>query len=215
MVDKMKTFKTAQELKKAFLSWAAVDILLEEEYAYRIYEWIPKWTDELSFGKIDNGSGDELVAVFGPEDCIVKGFDHESALSPYAQEEYKIYAGIYDQTPKNLLERLTDPAIEYEHVTFCFWQEAREEWKKGATVIPEGADDGEEFLTGYFHTTVMEHSAWIEDYYEIEINQKLQTLIQHVFAQKVIDRGFLFEHGFNERAEKIMEELKEVAYPVA
>ncbi|WP_321385066.1 hypothetical protein [uncultured Enterococcus sp.] len=214
MTSKLALFKTTQELQQAFLSWAAIDILLEEDYAYRVYDWIPTWTEALSFGKIDNGSGDELIAVFGKEDCIIKGFDHESALSPYAQEEYKIYDGIYDQVPKELLERLYDSAIEHEHVTFCFWLEAGSQWKKGATIIPEGADDGEEFLTGYFHTTVQEHCDWIEGYYERANNQQLQELVQHIFDKKVIDRIFLANNGFEERTEKIIKDLKSIAYPI-
>lgn len=211
MTDKLKHFKTAQELRQAFLSWAAIDILLEEEYAYRVYEWIPKWTDELSFGKIDNGSGDELIAVFGNKDCIIKGFDHESALSPYAQEEYKVYEGIYDQAPKALLERLYDPAIEHEHVTFCFWQEAGTEWKKGATVIPEGVDDGEGFLTGYFHKTIKEHSEWIEDYYEVEVDQ---GLLQRFFDRERFTKALLIESGFEEQSQRIIEELEKIGYPI-
>lgn len=211
MTNKLLLFKTTQELQQAFLSWAAIDILLEE-YAYRVYGFIPNWTEELSFGKIDNGSGDELIAVFGKEDCIIKGFDHESALSPHAQEEYKIYDGIYDEAPKELLERLFDPAIEHEHVTFCFWQEAGNVWQKGATIIPEGEDDGEGFLTSYLHATVKAHSDWIEGYYEVEVEQ---TMLQHIFDRKVIDREFLERYGFEERAEKIIEELKGVAYPIS
>ncbi|WP_156123804.1 hypothetical protein [Paenibacillus sp. FSL R7-0273] len=45
--------------------------------------------------KIDNGAGDHLIILFSGEGCIIKGFDHESGLSPYAQDEYKVWQGIY------------------------------------------------------------------------------------------------------------------------
>ncbi|MEI2395654.1 hypothetical protein [Paenibacillus phytohabitans] len=33
--------------------------------------------------KIDNGAGDHLIILFSPDGSIIKGFDHESELSPY------------------------------------------------------------------------------------------------------------------------------------
>ncbi|WP_086350603.1 hypothetical protein [Candidatus Enterococcus clewellii] len=214
MLDKLRNFKTANELRQAFLSWAAIDILLEEEYAYRVYDWIPVWTQGQAYGKIDNGAGDELIALFGENDCIIKGFDHESALSPHAQEEFKIYDGLYEQAPKELLERLFDPAIEHEHVTFCIWQTTGDDWHKEETAIPEGEDDGEEFLMGYFHSTVEAHSDWIKDYYEIELDQSLVLLFRHFFYRKPITQTLLIQHGFGEQKERIFEELEKIGYPV-
>ncbi|WP_123042562.1 hypothetical protein [Cohnella candidum] len=36
----------------------------------------------------------------------MKGFDHESPLSPYAQDEHRVWPGIYDNVPSELLSLL-------------------------------------------------------------------------------------------------------------
>ncbi|BFH59492.1 hypothetical protein [Paenibacillus azoreducens] len=56
--------------------------------------------------KIDNGAGDHLIMLFSVEGSIIKGFDHESQLSPYAQDEHKVWPGIYDNVPSELLSHL-------------------------------------------------------------------------------------------------------------
>lgn len=62
----------------------------------------------------------------------MKGFDHESELSPYARPEYDVHPGIYDQTPTLLLALLEDEALEKEDVTFCIWRETTDtKWRMG------------------------------------------------------------------------------------
>ncbi|WP_229750260.1 hypothetical protein [Paenibacillus nasutitermitis] len=120
--------------------------------------------------KIDNGSGDHLFILFAPDGAILKGFDHESSLSPHAGEDYVIWPGIYDQTPLVLLDLLDDEAIEKDEVTFCIWREAGDtSWRKGQIAVPDGADDGSGFLLGTIRLTPEQYVDWAEDYFDVEL----------------------------------------------
>ena len=63
-----------------------------------------------------------MFILFSEHGVIIKGFDHESGLSPYANESFKLVDGIYDLVPKELLNLLNDKSIEKEVATFCIWK---------------------------------------------------------------------------------------------
>ncbi len=50
----------------------------------------------------DNGEGDDLLLLFAPEGALIRGFDHESPMSPY--DEDVALAGLSDSA----LERLSE-----------------------------------------------------------------------------------------------------------
>lgn len=201
-------FEIIKELKERFISLAAIDILLVDESEYRCYDWQPFWSDEFSLAKIDNGEGDEFIAIFGEDDCIIKGFSHESPLARYTASDLKIY----EDVPKLLMERLLDPAIESEYVTFCYWKEHNGEWMKCNTKYIE--DDGDTYLSNYLSLTVESHMEFIEEYYEIDLDEELEKLIHHIFANKEITDSILKQYNFEEQKQRILEELKKINYPV-
>ena len=50
----------------------------------------------------DTGQGDDLLLVFAPEGALIRGFDHESPLSPY--EDEVAFAGLSDSALEELSE---------------------------------------------------------------------------------------------------------------
>ncbi len=120
--------------------------------------------------KIRNGVGDHLIMLFSSDGCIIKGFDHESQLSPYAQDEHKVWPGIYDNVPNELLSLLEHEGIEKEDVTFCIWRKNSDPtWQKGKVKLPNGADDGSSFLLGTIYQTPEDFVQFAEDYFELEL----------------------------------------------
>lgn len=111
------------EMKNLLKKQAILDIIVIPEHDAWLrlvsYQYDPvKHCDQF---KIDNGSGDHLYALFSPKGAILKGFDHESCLSPYQNEYEHPVAGIYDNIPAELLQ-LLDDETEKDDVTFCTWQ---------------------------------------------------------------------------------------------
>ena len=117
--------------------------------------------------KYDNGGGDHVFVFFTLDGkTLIKGFDHESQVSPHAREEYGIWPGIYDGLPPDLVSLLQDEAVEFEDVTFCCWNLDGSSWETGNAVIPEGIDDGSGALLSMVQMNADEFIEWARSYYE-------------------------------------------------
>jgi len=66
-----------------------------------------------------NGSSDEYFILFDSHGAIMKGFDHESAMSPWSAEEEKVWPGIFDGVPVEFETFLAEPAFSIPATTFC------------------------------------------------------------------------------------------------
>ncbi|RUT35764.1 hypothetical protein EJP77_01735 [Paenibacillus zeisoli] len=147
---------------------ALLNIILCRDEWIRYHSFLPEWKDKISMAKIDNGAGDHLFILFAPQGTILKGFDHESELSPYARDEHEIWPGIYDEVPKELLLLLEDEAIVNEDVTFCIWRRnCDSEWQKGKVEFPKGEEDGSNFLLGTIFQTPEDFVEFAKDYFDL------------------------------------------------
>ncbi|WP_201007526.1 hypothetical protein [Paenibacillus glycanilyticus] len=155
-------------LKKLMKIQASLNIILCQEKWLRYHSFVQDWDEGVCMAKIDNGAGDHLIILFSPVGSIIKGFDHESELSPYAQDEHKVLQGIYDEVPKELLSLLEDDAIEKDNVTFCIWRKNSDtNWHKGNVEIPKGGSDGSDFLVGCIFHTPEDFIEFAIDYFEL------------------------------------------------
>ncbi|MGE6259953.1 hypothetical protein ACQKCU_19085 [Heyndrickxia sporothermodurans] len=176
----MKRLGDPIRLKKHVKLFAILDIIFCEEDWLRFYHFDSNWDKDLSLATIDNGAGDHLYILFSEKGVIMKGFDHESFLSPHARDEFAVYPGIYDNTPHALLTLLENDALEKEEVTFCVWRETNDTtWKRGDVVIPEGEDDGSEFLLGTIYQDFEEYVEWARNYHDMPISMEI---IQEIFS---------------------------------
>lgn len=66
----------------------------------REYCFLPSWSETEGLASLRNGSGDELDIVFSPTGAYIRGFDHESPLSPYGHEDVPApWPGVLDSSP--------------------------------------------------------------------------------------------------------------------
>lgn len=166
-------------MKALLKKQAILDIMItpEQEAWLRLVRYHYDADRHCDVFKIDNGSGDHLYALFSPQGAILKGFDHESCLSPYQYEDGQIAAGIYDQVPPELLA-LLDQETEKDDVTFCLWQLAgQRQWQSGQVVLPDACwqedarqpdDGGRSLLLRYIFADAEEWYQWASIYYELE-----------------------------------------------
>ncbi|MFC5451572.1 hypothetical protein [Paenibacillus aestuarii] len=170
-------------LKKLMKIQASLNIILCEDEWLRYHRFVQDWDEGVCMAKIDNGAGDHLIILFSTEGSIIKGFDHESELSPYAQDEHKVLEGIYDDVPKELLTLLEDDAIEKDDVTFCIWRENSDtSWRKGKVEIPKGESDGSDFLVGCIFHTPEDFVEFAEGYFEISPSLDIVAKIYDEFT---------------------------------
>ncbi|WP_339257168.1 hypothetical protein [Paenibacillus sp. FSL P2-0136] len=165
-------------LQKLMKIQASLNIILCQEEWLRYHSYVQDWNEGVSMAKIDNGSGDHLFILFSPEGSIIKGFDHESGLSPYAQDEHKVWQGIYDDVPMELLSLLDDAAIEKDDVTFCIWRKNSDtNWHKGNVEIPEGKSEGSDFLMGCIFHTPEDFVEFATDYFDCSLSLEVVAKI--------------------------------------
>lgn len=203
-MKQLKQLAEPEALKKKLITFAILDLIFCDEDWLRFYRFDSKWAPDVSMATIDNGAGDELFIVFSPEGVIMKGFDHESWLSPYAREEHTVFPGIYDEVPLSLFKLLDDEAFEKEAVTFCIWRESRDiAWRKGDVKIPEGEEDGAEFLLGMIFKTPEEYVEWAGYYYDRPISIEVIT---QIYEDLKIDEATIRSLNPNRDAQAVMQE---------
>lgn len=155
------------ELQHALQCAANCDATVTSEDWLRAFWYEENWSNGTTMAKYDNGGGDHVFVFFTKDGrTLIKGFDHESAVSPHAREEYGIWPGMYDGLPSDLFELLKDDAIEHEEVTFCCWSVDGKTWKTGSTLISEGIDDGSAWLLRMIQMNADEFIEWGKSYYE-------------------------------------------------
>ena len=126
--------------------------------------------------RISSGSGDEASVWLTTAGCVVRGFDHESDLSPWMATERRIWPGLLDGFPAELAEGPRSSVHEgVEDVTFVLWWHGDGPWQTG-TLPPEdptNADlDGSHFL---LNALVSDDGglAFLSEYYETDMPHDL------------------------------------------
>jgi hypothetical protein len=59
-----------------------------------------------------NGSGDEYFILFDEHAATIKGFDHETSMSPWNSDPPVIWPGMYDRVPADFSSFPTRRRIE-------------------------------------------------------------------------------------------------------
>jgi hypothetical protein len=163
---------TYEQLLFVMKACAGLDAQLIDDENLRSYRFYHNWKDGVSLATYENGSGDDLAILFKNGCALIKGFDHESEVSPYAQEEYEIWPGIYEGAPEELLAELDDESLEKDHVTFCYWLVSNDtNWRQGPVSFSGGEDDGANWLLSAIKFNSYQFFEWANDYFEGNIER--------------------------------------------
>ncbi len=168
----LSDFPSPGILRKSLKLCALLDIVMCDEDWIRCYHYHPDWSTDEVMAKFDDDSGDHMYVLFKGTEAIIKGFDHESPLSQFAQDGSSICPQIYDKVPNNLMELVDDEAIEKEVVTFCIWC-TENQWKTGNVGDSKKEDDGSAYLLDKIHFKPEDYVQWAEDYYECDFDLEI------------------------------------------
>lgn len=169
---------TVQRLKLLMKSLAVLDELLCDCADWiRTYRYYDHWTPNTSLASMQDGSGNHYFCLFTPEGAILKGFDHESSLSPFIFNPPIIWPGVLESVPKQFSDFLTQPAFAMLETTFCIWRLNDDEyWQKGNVLLLNGKlPDGSIELLGLLDGNPVTYQTWAEAYFERRID--LETII--------------------------------------
>jgi len=121
-------------LKKLSQSLALLDAILSADREYRYYSFDSKWASGEMMASMRNGSGDDYFILFNKIGAILKGFDHESDMSPYARDDGKPWPALFDNVPLEFGDFLVEPALSINEATFCVWRKTSR-WETVPSVI--------------------------------------------------------------------------------
>ncbi|WP_223243092.1 hypothetical protein [Streptomyces sp. CBMA123] len=88
------------ELRAHLRALAVLDQAICRDPRFSRYSFSTTWGTEAAL--MDSGSGDDFSVLFTPAGVLVRGFDHESEMSPYATDDEQVRPGVIDEVPAAL-----------------------------------------------------------------------------------------------------------------
>ncbi|WP_231591375.1 hypothetical protein [Saccharothrix sp. ST-888] len=182
----------------------------------RYYFFSASWSKTEEIASMRNGSGDEFDIVFSPAGSYVRGFDHESPMSPYGNDGP--WPGVIDSVPEVFRGCVEEPAFTDDGmpmVTACLWRETGDDqWRAGEIDFPEGhADpDGSGWLFQLLIDPTPEaFQRFAEDYYETEVDI---DVVRHVYAGRPLSHGVVSALNAGVSLPEVADVAAQIGYPV-
>jgi hypothetical protein len=90
-----------------------LDAIMSPEWESRYFSCNSSWAPGEEMASMANGSGDAWSIVFSAVGAFIRGFDHESAMSPAGNDD-ELWPGLVDTVPAVFAACLDEPAFSYE-----------------------------------------------------------------------------------------------------
>ena len=202
------------DLQLRMQEMAALTAVFDIDYGDPTYAYYPKWTKHQQVGAVKNGSGDELFVHFKNAGCFIKGFGHESAMTPHRNSPPALWPKLLDNVPIDFKSSLNEPAFDMPNTTFVVWRQADDaQWKTGDIDYPEGKDpDGSTDLLSRLLLGVDEFTEWLADNYDVEVDA---PFVAHVFGHKPLSVAQLQQLNEDAPVHSLRSAVEQTAYPLA
>jgi len=144
-LDVAAKLKPPEVLERMSLAIAALDVVMSSDRSMRYFNFDPTWSASERMASMRDGSGNSYAIIFGPLGCVVRGFDHESTLSPWGLANGSIAEGLLDGFPDQLRSVIDDPEFRTPggpttDLTFCAWRLADDnDWAAGSIEDVDGS----------------------------------------------------------------------------
>ena len=200
-----------KELEKISQAIAMLDAILSPEWESRYYSFNAKWGEKERMASMRNGAGDDYFILFDEVGAIIKGFAHESPMTPYLNERKEIWPGVLTNVPKEFSSFLSEPAFSLEDTTFCIWRKHTDLfWQRGNIIFPEGEDpDGSEDLLFILDSNPLTYKCWAEDYYEKSVPL---SCVEHIFNHLPLNGDLIFALNSSLSLAVLQNDILEIAY---
>ena len=174
------------ELRALCRALAALDGVLEPDSDYRYHRYDAAWAPGEELASMQDGAGNEYSITFTAAGAFVRGFDHESEMSPYGTDDDKPWPGVIDSVPEVFRACLEEPAFCDEgtpRITVCLWREHGDTaWRHGEIEFP--GDDGADWMFGLLTDGTPEaYQKWARDYYETPVDL---AVVRRAFAEDLV-----------------------------
>jgi hypothetical protein len=191
---------------------AMLDAALSPTWDYRYYSFNSNWGPDEMMASMRNGSGDEYFVLFNDHGAAMKGFDHESIMSPWSSGAKQIWPGMYDRVPAEFSSFLNEPAFSMADVTFCIWRKYSDAaWHSGVQEFPPGDDpDGSAWMLEIFRGDPEQYQRYARDYYSVDLPL---NAIEHVYRLQPLTDEVLRALNSGITSESLHADVLEIGYP--
>ena len=201
------------DLRRLTQSLAILDAIIEREWDYRYYSFNCKWDVGEQMASMRNGTGDAWFCVFATTGAWLKGFDHESVMSPWHREPVSVWPGVLDDIPTVFAPFLREPAFSIEETTFCIWRRPDDAvWQRGSIEFPPGDDpDGSAYLLQNLDGQPESYQAWSKDYYERDVDL---SAVRWIYEHKPLNADVVRVLNAEINVSELLEDAEEIGYPL-
>ena len=204
-------------------SLAVLDAVMSAEREYRDHSFDAQFRPGQALASMDNGSGDEYSITFTGDGAFLRGFDHESPLSPFGQTPLALWPGLLTGLPAPLAALAApEPAFTLEGVpmvTVALWRLAGDEqWHHGQIAYPrawenEYADpDGSGWLFAQLDGRSESYLQYASEYFDANCRPTRSTpaIMEHRTLTAALVRALNPERSHDE----LTGDLNRIGYPV-
>jgi hypothetical protein len=200
-----------ESLRKLSQSLALLDAIMSPERQWRYYSFNSKWGEGEMVASMSDGSGDEYFILFNSHGAILKGFAHESPMSPYATESGKLWEGVLDGVPGDFQDFLSEPAFSVENTTFCIWRKYTDSsWQVGSIDYPAVDDpDGSEDLLAILDGQPSTYKEFAQEYYERDVDL---SAVKHIYQHKALSPEIVDALNADVSLDELKSDIEEISY---
>ncbi|MFJ2731506.1 MULTISPECIES: hypothetical protein [unclassified Streptomyces] len=204
-------------LREHCRSLAILEAVLSPEWSGRDHSFNDRWSEKESMASMRSGSGDDYSIVFSAAGACVRGFDHESPMSPYAED--RLWPGVLDEVPDVFRPCVEDPAFSYDgmpRVTACIWREAGDDsWRTGTIDFPGEATEDPDG-SGYLFQLLVDRSPeafqrWAEDNHEAPVDLEA---VRHVFSRRPLTEEVVSALNSEITLADLADDIAEIGHPM-
>jgi hypothetical protein len=203
-----------EQAKRISQSAAMLDaIICPDDWESRYFSFDSKWNKNIMMASMRDGSGNDYFMTFSSAGAILKGFDHESVMSPYAQDIERVWPGVLEQVPAEFSDFLKDAAFKLEDTTFCIWQLTMGSgWQRGQIEFPteKNANDGSSGMLWIFDAQPETYQKWAKEYYEVSVPI---AVVRHVYAHKPLTTEIVQKLNPDVELKDLKKDILEIGYP--
>lgn len=201
-------------------SLAVLDAIMSADWEYRYFSFDEEFGPGQALASMRNGEGDEYSITFTGDGAFLRGFDHESPLSPFIQTPPALWPGLLTGLPVALATMAEEPAFTLggvPMVTVALWRLAGDaQWHHGQIAYPRAwengyADpDGSDWLFAQLDGRGESYLQYASEYFERQLPAEAVTaVIEHRPLTAALVRALNPERSHHDLAA----DLNRIGYP--
>jgi hypothetical protein len=225
VIELARQLPRPQKLRQQCQGLAMLDAIQAEDPVDRYYSFDAFWSPTEQLASRDDGSGNSWSITFTPAGAWLRGFDHESPMSPYRDPfDLDWLAAV----PHLLREAATEVAFTDEDLPLltlaCWWLHREQDEKTGSSTageqgwhpvqlrstVPADLDDGSEWLLRELDADPESYRSFAASYFETEL---ARDDVAHVLALQPLSEEVVRRLNPQRTLAQLAQDIASIGYP--